>query len=92
MATISQRSDFISRARNATRNLLKAREEVAALIETNTQTGMAASLVDADFLGDNAGILAAEFVAAATVLGTVNNGLLSGGAATSQLSKLLKIA
>lgn len=90
--TSAQKSDFVSRARNASRNLLKAREEVAALIEVNTQTGMAASLTDGDFIGDNAGILATEFSAAATVLATVNSGMLAGGAASSQLSKLLKIS
>lgn len=90
--TTAQKSDFVSRARAAVRDLLKAREQVAALIEVNTQTGMAAALTDGDFIGDNAGILAAEFSAAAGILATINTGLLAGGAASSQLSKLLKIS
>lgn len=89
--TSTQRSDFISRLRSATRLLLDARETIDALIEFNNQTGIAASLSDADFItGEHAGLTKAEITAAAQTLVAFDANLKTG--TPSNLSKLMAIS
>lgn len=89
--TPSQRSDFITRLRAATRLLLAARETIDALTEFNTQTGIAASLSDADFLtGEHAGLTKSEIIAAAQTLVAFEANLKLG--TPSNLSKLMAIS
>lgn len=91
MATPNQRADFLTRLRAATRLLLQARETIDALTEFNAQTGIAASLSDADFLvGEHAGLTKAEIVAAAQTLVAFDASLKAGS--PSNLSKLMAIS
>lgn len=91
MATPNQRADFLTRLRAATNQLLSARETIDALSEFNAQTGIAASLSDADFeVGEHAGLTKAEIVAAAQTLVAFDTNLKLG--TPSNLSKLMAIS
>lgn len=77
-ASALQKTQFITDARAAMTRLLEASADCRHLVEVGTDLGVLSGggvLVDADFINANAGILAADFLAA----GGVANTALSAG-------------
>lgn len=92
---MASKSDFITLQRTATRNLITAlndhinlKRQFDALGYLSASTG----ILDADFVGDNAGILAAEFKQAIAAGAEFNAVFSAGGTVSANSdSKLYKL-
>lgn len=69
-ATPQQKTEFIGAARRYGEALVRLMNNGAALRDKWTDLGLAGTIVDADFTGDNAGLSAADFTAAINAIGT----------------------
>ena len=68
-ATPQQKTNFITDARNYGEQLRRLMDNGAQLKNQWDDLGLAGTLVDTDFNGDNAGILPADFTAAINAIG-----------------------
>ena len=79
------KTNFISNAATAAQNAVNAIQALASLYQTaideGYQAGGANAIVDADFVGNNAFMTAAQLQAALTVFNTINTNLAANNRA-----------
>ncbi len=71
MATQAQKNSAILVLRQAVSNIINGVNQINAIATEDAATGIVESLVDADFIGDNEGLTAAQFQAALKGLAAV---------------------
>lgn len=92
MASTQQKSDHITKQRQAIRNYIAALDELARLFREYTAQNFnhaTAGLLDADFIGSNADITAQTFKNAINGAQEFNVAFTSGATITSQTDKKL---
>lgn len=83
MATSTQKSDFITKTRQATTSLIEANAELNVLLSEWNALDLINEITDEDFTGDNAGLTTAELAAVIGTTLSAINALMAQGHATN---------